>query len=300
MFGTVCLDLTWAVDRAPEPGGYAEAAGEPTVALGGEAANTAAALVKWGAEPILHGNAVGRGPDAELLRRLLGEFGLAPGAWATDDGPPPVTRIYVAPDGTRTMFGHGFEGFAARVNLDDTPMPAGSWFTSDSNFGATSRDAICRAHAAGCQVLAMDFTRPDDPILPGMLWLCSTDWWGRRGDTEGNRTRLAAYAQDRGCTAILTDGANPPLLAHGGTVVALPTYRVGPIADATGAGDVFRAGLLFGLDQGWPLGRALAFGSAAGGLNCLAMGATTGLPTREQIEGLMAKQPEVTEVLEAA
>jgi sulfofructose kinase len=63
-------------------------------------------------------------------------------------------------------------------------------------------------------------------------------------------------------------------------------YRV-PVVDTTGAGDIFHAGFIYGLLQGWELGRQLEFACGAAALNCTAVGARGGIGTVEQIGELM-------------
>jgi len=67
-------------------------------------------------------------------------------------------------------------------------------------------------------------------------------------------------------------------------------YQV-PVVDTTGAGDTFRAGFIYGLLQGWPLERQLAFSCAAGAMNCMNEGARGGLRPVAEIEALMAATP---------
>jgi sulfofructose kinase len=64
-------------------------------------------------------------------------------------------------------------------------------------------------------------------------------------------------------------------------------YRV-PVVDTTGAGDIFHAGFIYGLLQGWPLDRQLDFACAAAALNCMASGARGGIQTVAAVEELMA------------
>jgi sulfofructose kinase len=67
-----------------------------------------------------------------------------------------------------------------------------------------------------------------------------------------------------------------------------PAYCVS-VVDTTGAGDIFHAGFIYGLLQGWPLERQLDFACAAAALNCMASGARGGIQNVEAIESLMAK-----------
>ena len=65
--------------------------------------------------------------------------------------------------------------------------------------------------------------------------------------------------------------------------------------DATGAGDAFRAGLLYGLLRGFDLPRSLCWGVAAGTLKVRSLGAATTLPGFQEIEALadsLQTQPE--------
>ncbi len=64
-------------------------------------------------------------------------------------------------------------------------------------------------------------------------------------------------------------------------------YRV-PVVDTTGAGDIFHAGFIYALLQGWPLDRQLDFSCAAAAMNCMAAGARGGIRSVKAIEELMA------------
>lgn len=65
-----------------------------------------------------------------------------------------------------------------------------------------------------------------------------------------------------------------------------PAYQVATV-DTTGAGDIFHAGFIYALLQGWPVQRQLDFACAAAALNCTAMGARGGIQPAEKIEHFM-------------
>jgi len=69
---------------------------------------------------------------------------------------------------------------------------------------------------------------------------------------------------------------------------ALPTHA-GPIVDATGAGDAFAAGFLWGFLAGEPLPRCASLGHVAAGFCLTSMGCRVGLPTREALLGRHAR-----------
>ena len=63
----------------------------------------------------------------------------------------------------------------------------------------------------------------------------------------------------------------------------VPAVRVDAV-DTTGAGDVFRAGMIYGLLQRWETPKMLAFANAAAAVSCTRPGAMTAVPSLQDIE----------------
>lgn len=293
VFGTICLDRVRLVPHLPEVGGYVEIESQQTL-LGGEAANTALHLAKWGRVVELHGNPLGEGPPADHLERLLAEHGLSAEHLTRGGGATPETDVYVTPDGERTMFGLGFSTMQSSVDPEHLPFRAGAWFTADPNIDLPARAAARHADRAGMRCYLMDFVRSDDPIPEGGWWQSSTDWVGRRADDEANRGWLEAWIARHRCFAILTDG--PRSFWFGGPdrpVRPYPTFAASAVVDTTGAGDAFRAGMLNGLEQGWDVPDCLRFASAAGSLACRSLGATSAIPSEREVQALVESMPEI-------
>jgi sugar/nucleoside kinase (ribokinase family) len=96
----------------------------------------------------------------------------------------------------------------------------------------------------------------------------------------------------RGLTAL---GARYPVVTLGdrGAVaggreglIESPAFQVAA-RDTTGAGDVFHAAFIWGLLEGMSGARILRAANAAAGLNCRALGAQGGLPSRAELESFL-------------
>lgn len=296
VFGTVCLDRMRRVPKLPEQGGYVGIAAE-TDHLGGEAANTAHALITWGAEIDVYTNGLGDGYRADRLRGLLQAHGLPAGMSRASTTPTPICDIYLTPDGDRTMFGMGFDEMHASVNPDDVPYRYGAWFTADMNFGNVGRACIERAAEEGMHLYLMDVPDPADLLSHTShpaYWQSSTDWFGVRGNTQKNVAWVQKHVDEWRTTVILSDGPNGLVAgAPNHRARAYPPFPCPELVDSTGAGDMFRAGMLFSLDRGLRFEACLAFASAAGSLKCQYVGATDRVPTEAEVRAHIDANPQI-------
>jgi adenosine kinase len=71
---------------------------------------------------------------------------------------------------------------------------------------------------------------------------------------------------------VVTLGEHGCELWREGERLHLPGRAAATIADPTGCGDAFRAGLLYGLEQGWPLERCTALGNRLGAIKIASHG----------------------------
>lgn len=84
----------------------------------------------------------------------------------------------------------------------------------------------------------------------------------------------------------VTLGARGALALDGDRAVYSPGFQVQAV-DTTGAGDVFRGGLIYGLLQRWPVERVLRFANAAAAASCTRLGAMNGVPGLAEVERLL-------------
>jgi ribokinase len=86
---------------------------------------------------------------------------------------------------------------------------------------------------------------------------------------------------------ILTLGERGALLAQAGATELVPAFEVTPV-DTTAAGDAFVGGFAVALAEGESLAEAVRWGNAAGALATTKLGAQPSLPTRRDLEVLLA------------
>lgn len=83
----------------------------------------------------------------------------------------------------------------------------------------------------------------------------------------------------------MTLGENGSLALEGDRVHHSPAFKV-DVKDTTGAGDVFRAGFIYGLLQGWSVPELLRFANAAAALSCTKLGAIASVPALNEVLAL--------------
>lgn len=295
VYGTICLDLLWRVDALPPPGGYVEIQ-EEKKAIGGEAANTAIALSRWGVRTALVGNAIGADADGELLRHLLAQD--APELdlrWVQfgAESQTPYCVCMATPDGRRTMFGHRFADLVCS-DLDFDLARSTRFFTMEPNAYESGVKAANVAADAGAFVLPMDYAK--DPAVNRLasLVVTSSEHVGRDLGIA-DLTRFAESVRDEyGPTTIVTVGERGCIAAleeYGDNcqdTIRFPAYVAPRVTDTTGCGDMFRAGLLYGLTTNADLAESIRFGAAAAALNCMEMGGWTGVRSVREIKEYMS------------
>jgi sugar/nucleoside kinase (ribokinase family) len=161
----------------------------------------------------------------------------------------------------------------------------------DGHETAAATLAASWAHEAGIPVVAdLDEIYPGvDELIANIDYLIVSKDFSCRLMKDKNLESALRHMQARyNCRlSAATLGEDGVLAWDGRKFYKSAAYRV-PVVDTTGAGDIFRAGFIYGLLQEWGLERQLDFSCAAAALNCMAAGARGGIKTVEAVEYLMA------------
>lgn len=286
-YGEIGVDNIIQADRLPSP----EVAVFPSHEsdhIGGAAANTAVWLARLGVPVGVSGNAIG---DDTFGRQLLGwlrqHASLDLSALEVRPGlTTPFTRAIVTPDGERSFLIFYYP------QTPKTPftleMTRGARFLALDLYGGPERlHAAQTAHAAGVQTTIGDVIWPEHAALPFTSILTNSGSYIRSefpgADVRAHARQLQAISKG---IVITTDGGEEVFtIDRDGAAFSARPPKVA-VVDATGAGDAFRAGLLYGLDRGLTLAESVCWGMAAGSLKVGHIGAATTLPAFTEIESL--------------
>jgi sugar/nucleoside kinase (ribokinase family) len=86
-----------------------------------------------------------------------------------------------------------------------------------------------------------------------------------------------------GCAvAGITRGAAGADFWNRDRLISTNAFKV-PVADTTGAGDVFHGAFIYGLLQKWDLEEVIRFAHAVAAMKCMHIGARAGIPTISEV-----------------
>ena len=246
-------------------------------AAGGSAANTMVGVAQFGGKAFFSGK-VGRDMSGALYRESMAEVGVEFDVEAADGSPTGTCLVLVTPDGERTMqtsLGAATELQAGdvdaeRIGASRIVYVEGYLFGSPSAEKAAVR-SMEEARKAGVTV---SLTLSD----PGMAEHFADQFRAAAKEyvdvlfCNQHEAMIYAGVDDRGAalTALgkdcdqvfMTCGGDGSIVFDHGAVIPIAGYGV-PVVDTTGAGDIYAAGVLYGLTNGMDVASAAKLGSFA-------------------------------------
>jgi sulfofructose kinase len=293
-YGTISVDNVTYLPYLPTPKRDALAHDEYDE-LGGEALRVAIPLATWGLRVLVVGNWIGTDHKAEFILRELERYPAIDIRYLQQHPniATPFTRTLLTPDGERSRIAYHFDQ-VPKVELTQEIMARGQILSVDA-YGRGERDrAAAVARGLGKVVISADAIWPQYPLASiSDVLIISNDW------LQGNFPGVYEYdhaldLQAMGAgVVIITDGARPVLVVRpDGSPFGVEAYCIDGIAATAGAGDLFKAGIIYGwLRPEWSLERKVQFACAASGLYCQRERGVDVPPSLESIEGLMRAQP---------
>ncbi len=293
-FGTNAVDFLIGVPEYPKFNSKIEISGY-VQAAGGEVATTMAGLSRLGLRTAYAGRF---GDDT------AGEFGIRT---LVDDGvdiqyaervPDTKTQIaFIVIDersGERTVLWQRDDGLA--YTAEEAPVNAA---TRARVLHLTPHDAgACLAMARSAKSAGTIISVDVDNIFDGIeevlslidILMVSSDFPGRFLGITDPRTALSELRSRFGCglTGVTLGASGSLMLANDGTFIESPGFAVpNGCKDTTGAGDAFRAGLLYGFLTGGSIEESARLANAVAALKCREVGARTALPSSVELKNFL-------------
>ena len=243
--------------------------------FGGCAGNIAYSLSQLGGQPVIMA-AVGA-DGAEYVRRV--ESWGATTAWIRTLPDTHTAQAIIITDTDNNQITAFHPGAMQSAHLTTVP--------SDSDIRVAiiapdGRDAMLQ-HAAQLSQAKIPFIFDPGQGLPMFdgaelrafveqaTWVAVNDYEGRMlCERTGQTLESLSSSHLRGI--IVTLGAEGCDLWQGGVRVRVPGVAPDAVVDPTGCGDAFRAALLYGIEQGWPLDRSVQLGNRVGAIKVASRG----------------------------
>jgi sugar/nucleoside kinase (ribokinase family) len=262
-----------------------------TILPGGQVASAVVACQHWGMSTRYVGK-LGEDHAADLHREAFARAGVETRIITVPGGVSPQSLILVDGGGERTVLCRRDERLILHpAELDRDWIVNARALHVDGYDTAAATQAAQWAREAGIPVIAdLDELYPgvDDLIRNIDYLIVSRDFPCRLMAESDLEKALQKMQRRHGCVlAAATLGEEGALAWDGAQFHRAPAFAV-RVVDTTGAGDIFHAGFIHALLQGWPLQRQLDFACAAAALNCMAAGARGGIQPVDVIEDLMA------------
>lgn len=195
-------------------------------------------------------------------------------------------------------------GAASRITPEDVEARraliegAGIFITQLEQPIAAAHRGLEIARAAGVTTILNP--APAAPLPDAMLALCdyltpneseAEALTGLPVTTPDQAKAAAAALLAKGVGAVvITLGGQGALYHDGKTTIHTPIVSAGKVVDTTGAGDAFNGGFAVALAEGMGIEAALRFASATAGISVTRPGTAGSMPTRAEIEALLASK----------
>ena len=258
---------------------------------GGQVATAMIACQQWGLRARYIGK-VGDDIAAELHRSEFARLGVEAHLFTAPCCPSQQAFILVDDGGERTVLWKRDD----RLTLRPEELQR-DWIVHSHALHVDGHDTVAASTAAGwARAAGVPVIADLDELYPGVekllqrvdYLITSRDIPGRLTEEPDLRKSLPALRERFGSRLTAATLGEEGVLAWDGKRFHYAAAFCVQTVDTTGAGDIFHAGFIYGLLQGWPLQRQLDFACAAAALNCTAIGARDGIQSVDSIERLIA------------
>ena len=291
--GTNSVDevLQLPVEASEVPAGGKVRIGDRRFLCGGQTATVIAACAALGLRSGYVG-AFGSDEHGALIRGALENAGIDVGGAVECDAPNRGAVILVDPHGNRTVLWHRSDRLRVPVEALQSSSLRARIVHVDDDDPELALNAATAARAGGTVVTSdlEHLSEHVESLIASVTYPIFEQGLPARmtGERDPERALRKMRRLHQG-VLVMTRSEEGSVALDGDTFHVAPAFKV-YVVDGTGAGDVFRAGFIYGLIQNWPVPELLCFANAAAALSCTKLGAIPSVPKLAEVEELLASQ----------
>lgn len=279
-------------DPYPEADNYGEIE-RSFVVPGGETGNAAILLARLGLRVRPEGPYMGS-ETREILLRFNRKWGMDCSGMKTDTSFEGWRDVVLVDGLHRTVFGWFGRHFSKKgghkwSQPDKAVIQGASVASIDPYFGAESEKAVRLCREAGKPYVTLDC--PFDSSLHrfSAVNVLSQEFLKRHYPKKGEKTLMAFYKERSQGLTVFTFGSRPLWYARQGQPLRRFTpYRV-KVSGTLGAGDSFRAGMVYGLWRKWDDEKSVRFAAGLAACVCRKFPAAIYPPKLQEVFQLTGK-----------
>lgn len=269
----------------PSPDAYAEIA-ESYFMTGGEALNSAIVLSRLGLSVQLDGNWIGDTPVGERLLATIQRYAIDTSRLRIEQGFAGVREIVFSDERSRTIFGN-YIGLLSAERKWNIPQKAdlakAQIVCVDPPFQAESALVGTYAVELGVPFVSIDCPYDQELSSAAAAVIISGEYRNRTYPQVELSELFSEYQQRAQGLVVLTVGDSAILYGRRG----MPCKQFKPypvnVIDTAGAGDSFRAGVIYGLLQQWSDDQTIQYAAAVAGLVCASFPGVLNSPTHAEV-----------------
>lgn len=292
LYGMIVLSTIHKLKNAyPEVDSYGEIA-QTFVCPGGETMNAAILLSRLGMSSTIGGPHWGH-DTREVLTSYAEKYSIDYEGIVMDESYPGVKDLILVDDRHRTVFGY-FGGYFSdsvqrwsepdRKEIEHADIVAIDPFFREASVHAAE---ICAEY--GRPYVTIDCRADSYLHRHCAANVVAREYRAQEYRDEPDEKMFGQYIDSTDGLVVFTSGKSEIMYGRKGYGMRkLSPYRV-EVRSTLGAGDTFRAGIVFGLSQKWEDERTVRFASALAALVCTRMPIADNPPSLEEVESFISR-----------
>jgi sugar/nucleoside kinase (ribokinase family) len=276
----------------PLADGYAEIS-QTYYMTGGEALNSAIVLSRLGVSVQLDGNWIGDNSDGERLLAMIRRYKIDASRLSVEKGFSGVQEVVFSDDHSRTIFGNYINLLSStrKWNIPKKVDIANARIVCvDPPFGNESALVGEYALELGVPFVSIDCAYHQGLATSAAAIIVSGEFRNREYPAANLLELFREYQSRAQGLVVFTTGEGEILYGRR----AMPVKRFKPypvkVVDSAGAGDSFRAGVIYGMLKNWGDEKLIEYASAVAGMVCARFPGVLNSPSNDEVVGFIQTQ----------